>query len=242
MELTLSQRIDRAEAAIDCEKLQSMHCYLLAGAIHREELMYLWCDRDDITFAHSYGQYNNRANYWDNYVLRFEANGLTEFVKTVEAYPEIRKHQPNYMKYGLCSMHTLPSPVIEVAEDAMSVKACFYTMAVLSSRFSSYGLPFLDYSYERYGLDFLKEDGEWKFLNMRICSDLVGSADEYNWPLARDISEAFPDSSFMEFDVPGPLHFNYSPIRPPQTTPGLPVPYKTFSETFSYADVKTLER
>lgn len=241
MEKTLTQRIDRAEGAIECEKLQSMHSYMLAGSIHREELLYYWSDRFDITFAHSYGQNGNSESFWYNYVLAFESKGFHEYINAAKRYPEIREHMDNYLKAWLCSMHALPTPIIEVSGDGKSAKANFYTMATLSCLLSSDGEPWGTYSYERYGCDFVYENGLWYYLNMRICSDLIGDIDEYNWPLVKDLSLVFPDSSFMELDVPGPLHFGYSVSQLPQQSPGVPVPYESFEDTFSYADVKTLE-
>jgi hypothetical protein len=35
--------------------------------------------------------------------------------------------------------------------------------------------------------------------------------------------------------VPGPLHFMVGPLQTPQDRPAMPVPYRTFDETYDYA-------
>lgn len=174
--LPLSQRIDRAVAAVECEKAHSLHVDWHAAGIHREEYTDYWSKRNDITWAHASGQMGNRWTYWQNYVLGQELKVLNNFRQTKEIYPEV-ENAPDWRTLNEYSNHFVTSPIIEVAEDAQSAQALFYTPGYIAGFASANGQQRCMVLYERYGADFVFEDGQWLYLNLRVCPDIGGQID-----------------------------------------------------------------
>lgn len=243
--LPLSQRIDRAVAAVECEKAHSLHVDWHAAGIHREEYTDYWSKRNDITWAHASGQMGNRWTYWQNYVLGQELSTLTNFRKLKEKYPVVES-APDWRTLNEYSNHFVTSPVIEVAEDAQSAQALFYTPGYIAGFASLNGQTRCMVLYERYGADFVYEDGQWLYLNLRVCPDIGGQIDGSGFAEKQagpggpppgdapkgDKKDAPPPqdqpvSINAPTEIPGPLYFQWSPTQVPQQEPCLPRPYKT---------------
>ena len=88
--------------------------------------------------------------------------------------------------------------------------------------------------------DFVYEDGAWKILHMQYLED-INKAAGTDWG-ARE-PKTFPDLNEFEClrgqrppepSVKTVLHESYSGTRKATRLPPLPVPYKTFADTFSY--------
>lgn len=260
--LTLSQRIDRAEAAIECEKIMGKHCYYHAAGIHREEFYEMWSSRFDITWTHGFGQMGNRDVYYQNYVLNQEKDTWQGYKNLWDVYPEVIdniKGAPHMMEYRALNeeaMHLLTTPVIEIAEDGQSARCLWYTPGLIFSTLNPQQEREGQWISERYGADFLKEGDKWVYLNLRICPDIVSPMDNYPWagdgkfvmmmpPPPGDSEEGDgppppPMGGGMELSIPGPLYRDWTPDRVPPVVPEIPGPHKTFSDLKRYSDVKTL--
>lgn len=253
--LTLSQRIQRANAAVECEKVMAKHCYYHAGGVHREEYYEFWTKREDCTWAHNFGQMGDRFQYYENYVLNQERDTWGVFKSLWDVYPEVKK-VTDYRALTEEAMHFLTTPIIEVADDGQSAKGLWYTPGCIFSTLNPQQALEGSWIWERYGADFILEDGEWKYLNLRVCCDVAGPMDCAPWagegsgggfgpPPGDDGEEGDGPppggpGGGMTLKIPGPLHNNWSETQVPQTSPGIPEPYSTLSETFVYSDVKTL--
>jgi hypothetical protein len=96
--------------------------------------------------------------------------------------------------------------------------------------------------WERYGSDFVLENGEWKYLHEQVCPDLPGRMDCVNWAaesyekLAKGLDPAGQATLGAPPPVsdPGPLHTPYSPLQIPQNTVPWPEPYETLDENNTY--------
>lgn len=241
-ELTLSQRIARAEAAIECDKIMSRHCYYHAAGIQREEIEEFWTKREDCTWAHNFGQMNTRTNYIECYADNQEENVARLYEELEPVYPEVAKVKDHRALVEV-AMHLLASPIIEVAEDGESAKGLWYTPGCIFSTLNPQKAKEGSWIWERYGADFIIEDGEWVYLNLKVCCDIAGPIDKENWPLAggfgppppSDDEDAGGPPPGPVVGIPGPLHYNLSETQLPQSEPYIPEPYRTFSETYSYA-------
>jgi len=232
----------------------SLHVYWHASGIHREEYQQYWSKREDITWAHGSGQMGNRWTYWQNYVLSQEVKTFTTFKNVMAVYPEV-KEAANYRAIGEYSNHFLSSPIIEVAEDGLSAKGLFYTPGYIAGFATVNGKVRCGSLSERYGADFIFEDGKWVYLNLRVCPDIGGDANGGGFGEPREMPQMPPpdqqggdkkapappqDPVSAPWDIPGPIYRNWSATQVPQYMPPMPLPYKTLSETFLYSDVKTL--
>lgn len=154
---------------------------------------------------------------------------------------------------GSSVYHLLTTSIIEGAADGQTAEGFWYTPGViLSSTDGKVGEGMN--MWERYGGDFIREDGRWRILHLEVITDFAH-------PFRGDLSSPMPDaptrsdqsSSGIEntrpapgpgakgIAVPGPtiarpMGESYTPMRVPRLTPRLPEPYRTLRETFEYAD------
>jgi len=245
-ERTLEERIARAEAAVACENVMSLHCYWHAAGIHREEIEQYWTKAGRLTWAHGFGQMDGVENYTELYADAQEANAEAYFEKLVAVYPEIAD-APERRSLTEEAIHLLASPILEVAEDAQTAKGLWYTpgciMSTLTPRRESEGM----WMWERYGADFVYENGKWVYRNLKVCPDIAGPMDMPGWgaaagpmgpPPPEEGEESAPEppgTGQGGVSHPGPLHYNLSETQAPQRRPFLPEPYRTFAETYDYA-------
>lgn len=90
------------------------------------------------------------------------------------------------MKPGETQVHTLTTPLIEIAGDGQTAQAMWYTPGYICG----HGGPMdpddapLDgqWMYERYAIDFIKEDGEWKIWHFFVGTD-------FSWQAGQPYSE-----------------------------------------------------
>jgi hypothetical protein len=147
--------------------------------------------------------------------------------------------------------------VVEVAGDRKTAKAVWYTPGIVGA-FQDGKSNFM-WMFEKYGVDFVMEDGEWKVWHMHVYTDAT-------WSLAGTIesrggmgetmgSEA--EAVFAEAETPEAPKDQTGMNRPPDiakvnyyvvtpTTevvmvPRPPEPYETWSETWSYTDPNEYE-
>jgi hypothetical protein len=71
--------------------------------------------------------------------------------------------------------HTLPSGVVEVAEDGMTAKGVWYSPGTLTE-----GGTMTAWIFETYSMDFAKEDGVWRLWRRRLSTDFM-VAPEKSW-------------------------------------------------------------
>ena len=104
--------------------------------------------------------------------------------------------------------------------------------------------------WEKYGADFIKEDGRWKIWHIQMYYEFtppIGSESKWTNPNAirggmREAAEQSEEEqeSFMGMRLPDATRPNpnpyaeWSPDRVNEIRPRFPEPYYTFSETFSY--------
>ncbi len=242
-ELTLSEKIHRAAAAIQVENVMARHCYYHAGGMHREEYDELWTKREDATWAHNFGKMASLKSFYSSYVQYQEYDTRKNFERVLKVYPQVEGRDPRPLNE--CAMHTLSTPIIEVAEDGQSAKALWYTPGVIFSTLNPQQSKEGMWIWERYGADFIIEDGKWVYLDLKVTCDMAGPMDAGHWAADRlgdmpppppppEEEEEEEGAPQMVIDIPGPLYFDWSPTQTIQHIPHLPEPYATLSETARY--------
>jgi SnoaL-like domain len=191
-------------------------------------------------------QYSNNGVYtnWDN----------------IMSYHAQRPNPPGKLIY-----HFLASPIIEVAEDGQTAKGMWLMSGLesgLTAPAAAQGTPDFMYEkavtingkkvwmhtvYAKYGVDFLKQDGQWKIWHFH-CFEVARAPFGMGWipfaaasqdsPFADDLMYFGEDGKPVLMPKPdGPVTIRHNPYRTDKgQTLDLqpPVPYRTFSETFAY--------
>jgi hypothetical protein len=177
---------------------------------------------------------------WRGSVSDYDAMAFQNWLEMRDMYPEIGGKDPRPLMEA--SIHTLSADIIEVAEDGQSARASFITPGVIHSVLTPEGKKYCHVLWERYGSDFVLEDGEWKYLHEHVCPDILTNLDNTDWAredylrLASNKGEAPPPTLGDPPHVtdPGPLHHPFSIIQPPQNTVPWPEPYKTLDDDNSF--------
>ena len=173
----LELRAHKIEAIGAIENLMSMHTYYHAACFNREELENCWSqERDEeVVWCQNWGR-------WKGYTAKLMPlyAGDNKYVdaawlkkKIVRAHPELAEALEKVDGRGLQEMptHVLASPVIHIAEDGMSAKGLWYTPGYGMRHDHINGTASVGWMWEKYGGDFIYENGEWRFLRLLICMD-----------------------------------------------------------------------
>jgi hypothetical protein len=138
---------------------------------------------------------------------------------------------------GNFSMRTLTTPIIEVAGDGKTAKGYWYTIGWTSGMHDGKGEA--QWSFERYGIDFVKEDGDWKIWHFHVYNDF-DTPYEKNWvqnaiDTGRKGGVTSARPGLEQYFTPTVFHNSYDPkVDNNPLNPPPPVPYCHFEETFSY--------
>jgi len=241
---------EMAQLAVDIHEinnLMSLHSWYHAASMNDVELNELWSKRDDIVWAQNSG-------YWIGQKAIREYYGKTVTRESTK---------------GMFVWHTITSPVVEVARDGKTAKGVWYTPGVVGG----FDVGNFNWMFEKYGVDFVREDGVWKIWHMHVYTDAA-------WPLNGTITAGSgggpgspPGGGAPGAGAPagarggppggvqppqgerigaeasaappqmggGPTKSmkNYDEVSPTteqKLIPRPPVPYNTWSETWSYVD------
>jgi len=133
---------------------------------------------------------------------------------------------------GFMALHLMCNPIIQVAGDGQTAQATFIAAGVVGMKDSKTGKPRAIWEWNRYGEDFIKEDGKWKIWHHHIYP-LFKIDYDAKW------EEQFTsDGPSMELpfkpDHPAtPLDVYYNPDEELPLIP-IPQPYETFDPKQGY--------
>ena len=135
------------------------------------------------------------------------------------------------LRKGQMHIHTLTTPVIEVGGDGKTAKGVWVSPGVESAVIE--GNPEANWGWCKYAVDFVKEDGVWKFWHFHIYGIFLAPY-EASWVEAGhpDASPDMPDE--LKADKPPTTHWMYSPTAVTEYVPAAPEPYETFDEATAY--------
>jgi hypothetical protein len=243
--------MERAYGSQQVENTKAHHAYLHGRADAVGEWGKYWSRSPETSWAHAFGRMRGFEQVWYGSVTHYDAQAFEHWLSIYQRYPEVGGKDPRTMLEA--SVHMLVTDVIEVAEDGMSARGSFITPGLITSRFNSDGHPYCMILWERYGSDFVNEDGQWKYLHEHVCPDLFGEHDCTNW--AADDYRALTQVEGEPLGAPdkgtgtklppladlGPLHHQYSVLQPPQNTVPWPEPYAKLDNDHTYASFRGLD-
>ena len=240
----LSQRIFNAASSQQVERLHGIHNYLHAKCHCDEEWSTIWSCREDCSWAHEFGRMRGMQQVWWGNVGLYNGYAYENYNKMLDRYPEIAGLDARPLME--VAMHTLVNGIVEVAADGQSARTSFITPGILYDCLSDRAPRSCINFWERYGSDFILENGHWKYLHEQVCPDngmmtdfMNAAADEYRrivdppkYP-ARNMPQSDRYAKLRLSDK-GPLHKRYSIFTPIQDTVPWPEPYETLDNHNSY--------
>jgi len=245
-----------AMAWVQCQNVLSKHNYYHGLGNHVEELLDIWV-KEDGEYAKT-ATWSNPNGVWEgmDLIKVFYGNPKTKDPK--QTLKEMKKNEPFVAGKGSWGIHMNTTPVIEVAGDGKSARGIWFSPGVVMNYTGQKDKDGNDLAqgtwfWEKYGIDFVKEDGEWKIWHLQTYYDFtppVGS--ESKWtnpatiqsPMAMQKSTDKKDEKAQVADAMGNLpkpsrenpdpYPQWSPTRVNTLRPELPEPYYTFDETANF--------
>jgi hypothetical protein len=239
-ELSLEQKVQRALDYAEVQNAMGKHAYYHGVGYHLQELDDIWV-KEGGAFAAT-ASFGQNHGYWVGidrikqvYGDMNEKNRKRNLERVSRLHPEVANVKENE-GVGSLIMHTLTTPIIEIAGDGKTAKAMWYSPGQVTE-VGADGRPMAMWMWEKYGVDFAKEDGKWKLWHIHMYTDFavppgkswVDPASKSDFSFG-DTVERPPE---MNADVEQVTYQEWSPTTVPHLVP-MPVPYYTFSETFSY--------
>ena len=242
--LTPEEQVQRAWDIQQIKNVMGRHAYYHEYNRHDIEMEELWVNepehQKDAVFVQNHGFQMGYELIDDNYnrkSFNIWREGLQEFI---DEDPTIEDSFDN-LAMGSSIIHLLTAPLIEVADDGMTAQGVWdgngqITMGYPGNKMSTKVM------FEKYKVDFVKEDGEWKIWHLFIGTDFAVPAGqdlkgdtilEQERKIAAGEMEKpknpmadCKDPSFIPMDAYS-LKYNYS------FYPAIPEPYYSFDECVS---------
>jgi hypothetical protein len=221
---SLEERIQRlekmAQRALDVQEIQNlMSRYVYLHEVHRDP------EFTDTIFAKK-----TPGVSWE--VANFGVFKGREGIKRALDAHGIMGTAP-----GSMFIHTLTTPVIEIAEDGKTAKGVW-----ISPGAETIGDPQTKqlkgfWAWTKYGCDFVKEDGQWKMWHYHVYRIFLTPCDkDFTEEYELRVLDASPGVRPTELKPDGPSTYDnpYSKKYIAELVPAPPDPYETFDQTFSY--------
>lgn len=227
---------ERALAMLEVQNTMSKHAYYHAAGKHVEEMNDIWVSKDG-PYADT-AKWSNPMGVWEGWdrVYAFYCQTKLDASQSAldvisELYPEIENIPENLGIGTEWAIHTQTTAIIEVAGDGKTAKGVWYSPGIANSAVikddgtvGKSGMWFM----EKYGADFVKEDGEWKLWHIQMYYDNTPE------PWGEE-GETLGMPNMPEPTRPNPDPYQaWTPTTLQKIQPPFPEPYYTFSETFSY--------
>jgi hypothetical protein len=152
-----------AQRALDYAEINNVagaHEYYHSAFKHQEELDDIWSKREDIAWQNGSDFYKSRTS-----VENFYGKGIKQ------ANP-----------HGALWYHMLTTPIVEVAGDGQTAKAIWMSFGNVTGAGPGGGAS-MQWTEEKYGMDFIKENGKWKIWHLRTYVEFY-TPYEKGWALS----------------------------------------------------------
>lgn len=230
----------KAQKALDYAEIQNvfaLHEYY--HDVPTEEIEMIFAQKQpDVSFGQNWGVWVGLESV-KNY---YKDDTEEELKKSLDAIRKIYPDLPDDIKYaraGRAGFHTLTTPLIEIADDGVTAKGMWYTPGYLTGFNEQKGEWSATWMFEKYAIDFIKEDGVWKVWHFNVHCDF-GCPFEKSWvQVSLEKKDDMGSMPRPKADLPS-IGFEDYHTRRVQSMhfPKPPVPYRTFSETFTYGPTK----
>lgn len=169
---------ERALAMWDVQNVMSKHSYYHAAGMHLEELEEIWVDEEGpnaatASFSSPNWIMQGYSTVKENYGQANQDNKVKELEAVSKLYPEVENIPENLGAGHEYAMHLNTTPIIEIAGDGQTAKGIWYSPGIgLSAQINGTSVNTGGtFFWEKYGADFVKEDGEWKMWHCQMYYD-----------------------------------------------------------------------
>lgn len=206
--------IERLQAVTEIQNLMSEYEYLHTANRHRD-VMELYAKDPDTTI------YMGELGYWKGADAPQRAWSLLD--RLGGGKPPV----------GVMAIHPLVTPFIVVAGDGKTAKGVWLNNGFVVAPDRQTGEQRAMWEWGIYGVDFIKEDGKWKFWHFHMYRLFRTGWDKglKDWDPDEEVMKV-PDD--IKPDGPGVDDYPYRPDKALVLKPDLPKPYQTWADTFSY--------
>lgn len=149
----LEAYVDRVQAAQECANLMGRYLYYHSAFRHKEYVD-MWADRDDCILEMPGSTFIGKEGVKHCYLV---------------CHPD--RDDPGQREGGLkgsMMIHTCTTPVIEVAEDGMTARGVWLSPGLETKKSFTSGEFEGTWAWSKYGVDFIKENGVWKFWHLHL--------------------------------------------------------------------------
>lgn len=231
------QRLADIQAVQD---VMSRHAWYYSAGQHEREIDELYAKRQpDVSFGTNVGYWIGLPSIRRFYVDWFKKQSQKDLTALSKRHPQV-KDEPRNLLAGTSMMHTLTTPLIVVAGDGRTAKGLFYSPGQVTQ--TPLGQPSANWMWERYAVDFIKEEGQWRIWHFNVFTDFtVEPGGDWTRPgpgakIDLQPGETLPweDPEAPQPDLPMQTYQRWGIDVVRGENPRIPVPYRTFGETFSY--------
>lgn len=141
----------RANDIADCNNIMSWHVWYHASYLNNIELEKIWVETPEYQKTAVWAQ---NANYWIG-------------MDNIKAY--YGPATPHEQTKGGFQFHVTTTGLVEIAGDRQTAKGVWYTPGAIGMGGSIQGM------WERYAIDFVRENGEWKIWHLHVYTDFAYS-------------------------------------------------------------------
>lgn len=235
--------IERLHDINKIQNLMSNVSYLFEVGMHEERMKYIAKKTPGVTVEWGargvFEGYENARKTIVDHEMNFERMHAEGMRKT---YPDLDMSNP---RTGMIESWLVGTPMIEVAGDGKTAKGVWVALMAVAKTREEGGPPHGGGVWWKAGIDFVKEDGEWKIWHYTMNPLLGGVLPDWAG-MALTMPPIAPPGSPWKNPHQGnqawpspdkPVTEMYNPYRKtfiPKLLPKLPESYETFEETFSY--------
>jgi len=214
---SLEGRIARLEAVHEIQNLMGRYSYWHTANMHRECLDLFAMKTPGVRAEMMWGVYDGPESL-------------------ERLYPGFHAWVDGDFK-GVMHMHTLTTPVIEVAADRQTARATWIAPGHETMSFSADGQaqnPEAFWAWCKYGCDFVLEDGQWKIWHLHVYGIFLSPYGRSWVEQPEDMIDPPPMLDEHQPDRPPTTHWQYRPDRVYINEPAPPSPYNSFPAGEAY--------
>jgi hypothetical protein len=216
MQEDLGHEIERAHAVNEIQNLLSIYQYLHTAGLHKEQVNLFALKSPDVS-------------------VEIALTGVYVGEEGIrKQYEQLEMSQDEKMgRMGKLTIRPITTPCIQVAKDGKTAKGLWIFTGEETQREGD-GEIHAHWGWGKYGIDFIKEDGAWKFWHLHVYSFFSCTFEE-SWvkvPEFKPILTNLPEE--LKPDKPTTYWWTYSPTVITENVPEPPEPYDTWKPGMGY--------